>query len=127
MPRVGRSRSCRCECVPERQPKGWRGWHDQAVTDDRAARLHRFWLQFSIAPGDLDRYSSWAGLSLGCGVTAFTFEDAVAVLRQTIFGDDPLPDVVQVIEDIDVGTLDQGRVVPNMGPSNERGVWFPRI
>jgi hypothetical protein len=97
------------------------------VTENRPAKLHRFWLQFSIAPGDLDQYSSWAGLSLGCGVTAFTFEDAVAVLRQTVFGEDPLPDVVQVIEDIDVRTLDQGRIVPNMRPPNERGVWFPRV
>jgi hypothetical protein len=97
------------------------------VTDNGEPRLHRFWLQFSIAPGDVDRYSSWAGLGLGCGITAFTFEDALAVVRQAILGGDPLPDVVQLIEDIDVRTLDQGRVVPNMGPPNERGVWFPRV
>ena len=66
-------------------------------------------------------------MGLGCGVTAFTFEDAIAVLRETVFGADPTPEVEQVLEDVDVQTLDAGRVRPNMGPPNERGVWFPRI
>jgi hypothetical protein len=87
--------------------------------------LRRFWLRFAISPGELGQYPSYAGLGLGCGVTAYSLDDAKAVLRQELFRDDPLPEIEEVVEDVDVQTLDQGRVVPNMGPPNERGVWFP--
>lgn len=91
------------------------------------AELHRFWLRFNISPGELGQYSSYAGLWLGCGVTAYSLDDAKSVLTQMIFREDPLPEIEEVVEDVDVGSLDQGRVVPNMGPPNERGVWFPRL
>jgi len=34
---------------------------------------------------------------------------------------------LKVVEDVDVRTLDQGHVVPNMGAVNFPGVWFPRL
>jgi hypothetical protein len=32
---------------------------------------------------------------------------------------------LHVTEDVDIQTLDQGHVLPNMGVPSERGVWFP--
>ena len=37
------------------------------------------------------------------------------------------PSVDQVVENIDIRGLDQKHVVPNMGPPNVRGVWFPHL
>ena len=35
--------------------------------------------------------------------------------------------LVQIIVDVDVRSLDQGHVIPNMGPPNLRGVWYPML
>jgi hypothetical protein len=91
------------------------------------AQLRKFWLRFAMSPGEVSRYPSWAGLGLGCGVTAYSLDDARGVLREALFRGDPLPEIEEAIEDVDVGDLDQGRVVPNMGLAHERGVWFPRL
>jgi hypothetical protein len=91
------------------------------------AVLRRFWLRFAIAPGELGRYPSYAGLGLGCGVTAYCLGDAKTVLNEVLFRGDPFPEIEQVVEDVDVRDLDQGRVIPNMGSPHERGVWFPRL
>lgn len=88
--------------------------------------MRRFWLRLSISPGELGQYSSYAGLGFGCGVTAYSLEDARSILVAQLFGDDPMPEIVEVVEDVDVRDLDQGRVVPNMGSPVTRGVWFPR-
>jgi len=89
--------------------------------------LKRFWFEFDISEDALRRYSSYSGLGLGCGVTAYSYEDALVVLRERLFKKDPLPPVRSVIEDIDISTLDPGHVLPNIGVSIWRGVWFPRI
>ena len=34
-------------------------------------------------------------------------------------------ETAEIIENIDIGLLDQGHVVPNMGPVVFKGVWFP--
>jgi hypothetical protein len=52
--------------------------------------LHRYWFEFEISPGELGQYPSYAGLALGCGVTAHTLDDAFGILRQGIFKQDPL-------------------------------------
>ena len=89
--------------------------------------LRRFWLCFAIAPAELARYRSYAGLGFGCGVTAYSLDDARTVLREVLFKGDPIPEIETVIDDIDVRNLDHGRVVLNMGSPHERGVWYPRI
>jgi len=33
--------------------------------------------------------------------------------------------VIQLIEDVDVSTLDQDHVARNMLDPNERGIWYP--
>jgi len=81
--------------------------------------MKRFWIRFKSIP----QYSS---LRLGCGVTAYDYDDAVSILRDTVFRNKELPLVDTVVEDIDVSTLDQKHVVPNMEPVIWRGVWFPK-
>lgn len=87
--------------------------------------LHRYWFDFNITPNQLSEYATYAGFSYGCGVTAYSLEDALQVLRQSVFGSDPLPEVAKVVEDVDVSSLDKGHVLPNMGNPTSRGVWFP--
>lgn len=87
--------------------------------------LTRYWFEFVISDQDLQRYNNYGGLGLGCGVTAYTYEDALAVLAEQLFRGEPIPPVRKVIEDVDVSTLDAGHVLPNMGVPAWRGVWFP--
>jgi hypothetical protein len=81
--------------------------------------LHRFWFKFSpIKPYDPS--------ALGYGVTAYTYDDAISILKDTVFQNRDLPEVQSVIEDVDISTLDQKHVIPNMEPPVWRGVWFPK-
>ena len=79
--------------------------------------LTRFWLKFSPLP--------YNPLNLGCGVTAYSYDDAISLLRRRVFKDEELPTIVSVIENVDVSTLDQRHVIPNMGVCVDRGIWFP--
>lgn len=76
-------------------------------------RLRRFW--FSTPE------------SLGIGVTAYSRSEAESLARAaaTQLGRSFEPS--SVTEDVDVRDLDQKHVIPNMGPPNFRGVWFPRF
>jgi hypothetical protein len=47
-------------------------------------------------------------------------------MKERIFINDPMPEVVTVIEDVDIGTLDQKHVISNMEACVFRGIWFPR-
>ena len=81
------------------------------------ARLHRYWFRFE---------KESLRMGLGCGVTAWTEEDAVALMRDGPFRGKPLPRVASVTVDVDVRTLDKSHIVPNIGSPNRRGVWFPQ-
>jgi hypothetical protein len=81
--------------------------------------LTRYWFTFNVELGA-------AVPPLGVGVTAATKEDALDLVRSELLGGDPLPAVVDVREDVDVGTLDPSHVLPNMGDPSRRGIWFPR-
>jgi hypothetical protein len=62
---------------------------------------------------------------LGYGVTAWSVEDALRIIRGWGFElPDPL-DLVSIQDGITVADLDQSHVVPNMGPIVLRGMWFP--
>ena len=81
--------------------------------------LHRYWIVFD----DPRRFA--LGLGLGCGVTAFDLRDAISLLEQQLFkGPLPFP-IASTTNDVDVRTLDEGHVIPNMRPPNLRGIWFP--
>ena len=82
--------------------------------------MHRYWITWD----DSANISPPAGVGLGCGVTAWNWDDAVQLLHER-FGHE-LPPVASVIEDFDVSTLDAGHVLPNMGVVVWRGVWFPQ-
>jgi hypothetical protein len=75
--------------------------------------LRRFWFP---VPGHL-----------GIGVTAYSRTEAEALARGAA-GQVGWPfDGGKVVEDVDVRDLDQKHVVPNMGPVNFHGVWYPAL
>ena len=37
-----------------------------------------------------------------------------------------MPAIKDMVEDVDVSTLDANHVLPNMGITLKRGVWFPQ-
>jgi hypothetical protein len=84
--------------------------------------LTRFWFKFRrTSPPDL--------LSMGVGITAYDLADARRMLREQVFplyGEEPV-DEAEVIENIDVRTLEEKHVRPNMGNPAARGVWFPML
>ncbi len=63
----------------------------------------------------------------GYGVTALSRDDAELLLASAGFVRGRDFDVLEVIENVDIRTLDENHVLPNMGPPNTRGIWFPRL
>jgi hypothetical protein len=66
---------------------------------------------------------------LGFGVTAWTVDDALGIIRALDYAR-YLPDDltgVQVTEGVTVAELDQPHVVANMGPITLRGMWYPFV
>src|SRR6267378_6323709 len=66
---------------------------------------------------------------LGFGVTAWSFADALRIIRALGYGGF-LPDdlsMLRVTEGVRVAELDQPHVVANMGPIVVRGMWFPFV
>lgn len=89
--------------------------------------LRRYWLEFEVSEADVSRYSSYAGLQRGCGVTAYSQEDALVLLREHLFRNDPLPPISKVIEDVDISTLEKNHILPNIGVPSWRGIWYPNL
>jgi hypothetical protein len=84
------------------------------------ALLTRYWFAFrkSAMP---------TMLSLGCGVTAYDLADAQKMLQEQVYpmyGEQPIE---SIIENVDVSTLEEKHVRPNMGNPVMRGVWFPML
>ena len=79
------------------------------------ARLRRFWFKFE---GHRDS-------PLGYGVTAWTEEDAAAILIAKVFEDGSLPSA-SITRDVKIPTLDAGHIIPNMADPTLRGIWYPR-
>lgn len=80
-------------------------------------QLTRFWFEFNLIDHN--------ALGLGCGVTAWNYDDAVNILKQQVFKTDSQLSIKRFAEGIGVSTLDKGHIIPNMLPTNFRGVWFP--
>jgi len=83
--------------------------------------MMRFWFEFDIG-------AAWdfpAGIGHGCGVTAIHYNDAIKIMNANIFSEIKMPAIKRVIQDVDIGQLDQGHVIPNMKPPISRGVWYP--
>jgi hypothetical protein len=79
--------------------------------------LTRYWFTFT-------KTSKPSPLNIGCGVTAFSYADALDLLRERLAPED-LARVAGHSANIDVSTLDPGHVLPNMGIVSNRGIWFP--
>lgn len=81
----------------------------------------RFWFEFEI----LSSFGYPPGIGIGCGITAFDYTDAINIMDQKIFTGMKRPPFKKVIENVDIRTLDQGHVIPNMNPPVDRDIWFP--
>jgi hypothetical protein len=75
--------------------------------------LHRYWFKTKD--------------DLGFGVTAYSTDDAKSLVTDAARLIGLSYEVVEIVEDVDVRELEQDHVVPNMGPPNFRGVWFPNL
>jgi hypothetical protein len=81
----------------------------------------------NASPEGLRRFWFPTAIGFGFGVTARTRDEAEAMARQAAAQLRRAFEPLKVVEDVDVRTLDQGHVVPNMGAVNFPGVWFPRL
>ncbi|WP_293312933.1 hypothetical protein [Pedobacter sp. UBA5917] len=79
----------------------------------------RYWFEFKNYP------KVPPGTRMGCGVTAFDYEDALAMLKEKVFNGGNLAHIICTKENIDISTLDANHVLPNIGLANKRGIWFP--
>lgn len=83
-------------------------------------QLRRYWLEFD------ENADIPSVVRLGCGVTAVDAADALKLVQSKIFRDEPLPKISNLIEDVDISTLDHGHVTPNMATPTNHGIWFPK-
>ena len=81
--------------------------------------LRRFWFRFEALPKP-------TAINLGCGVTAYTLDDAIDLLRDRIFGKIGLPPIIECIEDVEMDQIEQKHARPNVGNTQIRGIWFPQ-
>jgi len=81
--------------------------------------LRRYWFKFEKLPRP-------SAINLGCGVSAYDYEDAIILLRERVFGANGPPHIEQCIEDVDITTLESKHVLPNLGVVDVRGIWFPQ-
>jgi hypothetical protein len=93
------------------------------MTSSPSKLLHRYWLKF--AQSDIDAARLPQIFLLGCGVTAFSPEDALSLIRQHVLRGAEVPKPSSLVADVDVRTLDAGHVIPNMEAPVSRGIWFP--
>jgi hypothetical protein len=80
--------------------------------------LRRYWFTF-------DRTHPTV-VHMGCGVTAFDRQAALALIQRRIFPDQPMPAITSVTDDVDIRTLEANHVRPNMGVPVWPGIWFPQ-
>jgi hypothetical protein len=78
--------------------------------------FRRYWFTFDPRRGP-------SRLRLGCGVTAANYDDALVLLKQLALEDANA--IAGCIEDVDVSTLDERHILPNIGDVTRRGIWFP--
>jgi hypothetical protein len=81
--------------------------------------MRRFWIAIEPLP-----YAS--NLNLGCGVTAETEEEAVAILLERAAASNDAVSIRSITLDVDVSTLDDRHVLPNVGNIFRKGIWWPQ-
>lgn len=75
----------------------------------------------------LTRYWFKSVNNLGVGITAYSLDDARWILDRVIKDHMLNVEIKEIIEGVDIRSLHQGKVIPNMNPPNFRGVWFPKL
>ena len=83
------------------------------ITVAENSHLRRFWFPL---PGHS-----------GIGVTAFSRAEAEALAQSAALEMGWPYSSGAVVEDIDIRDLDPKHVLPNIGPVNFHGVWFPAL
>jgi hypothetical protein len=83
------------------------------------SRLHKFWFRFETLPKS-------TAINLGCGVTAYSRDDALILLRKYVFGPNGPPPIIEFIEDVDLDQIEQKHARPSIGDTSRRGIWFPQ-
>ena len=64
---------------------------------------------------------------LGIGVTAYSVNDAIDLIKAESLAMIYEPKFDSYVENIDMRELDQNHVIPNMGICVNRGVWYPNL
>ena len=80
-----------------------------------------------VRPDGLRRFWFPTSTGLGFGVTARSRVEAESMARDAAKQLGRSFEPLSVVEVVDIRTLDQRHVVPNMGAVNFPGVWFPRL
>lgn len=80
--------------------------------------MKHYWIAF-------ERLRRPSPLNLGCGITAYDFDDANRILSASILPREPELKVVCVKEIMGINELDSKHVLTNMGDVTKRGIWFP--
>jgi hypothetical protein len=84
--------------------------------------LTRFWFEFESIDNDVPYY-----LAQVCGITAYSYEDAIHLLSKQAFEGRPISKIKRHTENIDLSTLDANHILPNIvRPPNLRGIWYPQ-
>jgi hypothetical protein len=60
------------------------------------------------------------------GVSAYSLEDAIALLHASGYALDPHDSAVSVRENVVLDDYERRHMEPSMGPMQFRGVWYPR-
>ena len=81
----------------------------------------RYWIKFNLE----DVADPPFGIKLGCGVTALSKYDALKLVEEMVFFDKATPPISSIIDDIDLTSLDENHIIPNMSSPIMRGIWFP--
>jgi hypothetical protein len=79
------------------------------------SHLVSFWIRFAGEPELRHSY----------GVTAHNLDDALELLKHHQLVGQDVETPIGVSANVRIEDLDQRRVVPNCGPMNFRGVWYP--
>ena len=80
--------------------------------------MKRYWFSFNAECLPI-------GVQHGCGLSANSYEDALNILREKVFESSDIPEIGDVVENVDISTLDKAHVLSNMGNISVRGVWYP--
>lgn len=116
------------------------------VTPIKNPLVHRYWIEFEPV-GQGATAEPWLsikrrGISMtsprAFGVTAYTLDDALHVLRTELFDETELPAIRSVVEDVDdsqLGSLARLAGLPEWLPQTDfnpvswvsRGIWFPSL